>query len=127
MKNELEKLKDRIEKNYQADMAAINQLLSAYSQERTQVSKELTAYVEASRPKKDVALIIEEEIKKLDGDFTTDDVYFKLSAAIGKTPSISQARRISQVINKLRQRDPAEITVVTAGVGRRSGTYRVAK
>jgi len=127
MKSELQKLKAEIEDNYKADLAAVNQLLTIYSEKRQEASKKLGRFIDASRPKKRASEIIEELIKNQTGEFSTNTIYFKLRDSLMKNPTRDHARQISQVINKLRQRNPREIEEVKKGAGSRSGTYKYIK
>ena len=120
MKTELEKLKKEIE----ADLAAVNQLLDRCEKQR-ESKPALASFIEASRPKRGTYEIVENLIKNHDGEFGINEIYFKLRTELGKEPSTEAARIISQVINKLKQRD--EIEVIKAGIGRRSGIYQYKK
>jgi hypothetical protein len=124
-KSDLEQLKKTIQNNYEADMAAINQLLRIYGEDRQKTANRLAASVEALRPKKSTSQIAEEIIKSSTDEFEIGTIYLKLRQAKGKEPSIHAPRIISQVINKLRQRNPPEIEVVKEGKGSRSGTYKL--
>jgi hypothetical protein len=123
-KSDLEKLKKEIENNYKADLAAVNQLLGIYGEKRRETTDMLASSVEALRPKKSTSEIVEEIIKGSTNEFDIGTIYLKLRQAKGKQPSMYAPRIISQVINKLRQRNPPEIVVVKEGKGRRSGIYR---
>lgn len=126
MKSELEKLKADIERDRQAYIAAIDNLIGKI--ERQQKTNLPTAPVESDRPKIDVDEIIEGLIKTHQGTFTTDDIYLQLADRLRpKNPTILQARKISKIINRLRQRNPSEIKEVEKGVGSRSGKYSYLK
>jgi len=127
MKSALEKLKDEIEHNYNADIAAVNQLLGIYSKERETTTKTLAGFVEASRPVRRVSQIVEEMIKRQAGNFSIPTICFQYRQETGKGASENVRALISQAINKLKHRNPPEIIEVEKGMGSRSGVYRLAK
>jgi hypothetical protein len=126
MKTELLKLRAEIQENYKADMDAINQLL-ANDEKRCVTSAKIAKLGDISHPSKRTDEIIEDLIKSQPGDFTTGDIYLRLREVLRKQPTLDQARQISPVINRLRQRNPSEIQEVEKGRGSRSGKYKYIK
>jgi hypothetical protein len=122
MKVELGKLKLEIEQNYSADIAAVNQLLKSCAA-RQEIVKKITSFARASNPQRSSSQIIEELIRKTDGEFDISTIEDGVQA-LGRGTRHTR-RIISQVINMLRQRNPPEIVVVPGkeGKGRRGGTY----
>lgn len=127
MKAELEKLKVEIETNYAADIAAIKQLLARYGPEREKTQNKLAAFIEANTPRKSTYQIAEELIKGSTELFNVASIYLKIRQIKGKNLSFEASRIISQVINKLKHRNPPEILEVEKGRGSRSGKYKYTK
>jgi hypothetical protein len=126
-KDTLLSLKEEIVKNYAADIAAINQLIDRQSPERLETQSKLATAIEAASPKKSTYQIAEELIKISTEPFNVASIYLKLREIKGKYTSHESSRIISQVINKLKHRNPPEILEVAKGTGSRSGTYKYIK
>jgi hypothetical protein len=112
---ELFKLKAEIE----ADLAAVNRLLS-----KTEREKQVAAAIEAHLPRKSGYQVAEDIIKNFKGEFSVPTIYFEIRRQTGKVRGAHTSAIISQVINKLRHRNPPEIEIVVDGKGSRSGVYR---
>jgi hypothetical protein len=124
-KADLEKLKAEIEDNHKADMAAIHQLLSIYGEKRQETTRILASSVEAHRPKQRMSQRVEEIIKSYGDNFSISDICLKFAEKEGRKASWPVRLAISQVINKLRHRNPPQIDVVQGGKGSRSGIYKI--
>jgi len=125
IKNDLEVLKRELETNHDRNMAAIDHLLA-----RIREPAALVLSVQALKLKHpDKVKMAEEIIRSMTGDFDNFDIRVKLQDAIeketGEKPYRAVNLIVSQVINKLRHRNPPEIDVVSPGRGSCSGTYKV--
>lgn len=123
-KADLEKMKEQIQKDYDADMAAVNQLLTRFDENRCSMANHLAAFAAVNRSGRTTYDIVEDLIRSSSEKFTIYDILLKLKVQTGKVPTQNRARIVSQVINKLRQRKPPEIEEVEKGRGSRSGTYQ---
>jgi hypothetical protein len=124
-REDLERLKAEIERNYKADIAAVDQLLTKFNQTRQDLDRKLIESVEASRPRKRPSEIVEAILIRSGGEkFDVSSILWKFREQTGKPDTRARARIVSQVINKLRQRNPPEIEAVEQGRGSRSGVYR---
>src|SRR6266404_329975 len=110
----LKNLKTEIE----ADLAAVNRLLT-----RAEREKSVAELVKATQPRMSTSQMAEDIIKTIGKDFRVQDICFELEKRSRKW-SPYRSPTVSGVINKLRQRNPSEITVVEPGQGSRSGLYR---
>ena len=124
--NELKQMKKEVEADFKSATAAID-LLIGYCGKIRETKAKIAPLVEASRPRKPLSQTVEEIIRRCGGDFDIPDIYFKYEKETGKKGNENVRRSISQVINKLRHREPAEIIEVKKGEGSRSGVYRVEK
>jgi hypothetical protein len=125
MKIELEKLKQEIEANYKSDIAAVNQLLQRLPAKQA-VEKRIASMVAVNVPRVSTSQIVEELIKGATAEFDISTVQLWLFQRTGRRSDLTR-RIISQVINKLRQRNPPEIVEVVKGAGSRSGKYKYIK
>ena len=123
-KEDLEKLKVQIQNDYKADMVAINQLLSRHDENRLARVNQLSTLTVVNHAGRKISDTVEDLIKNSHENFTIYDILLKLQAQTGKTPTQNRGRIVSQVINKLRQRNPPEIEEIEKGRGSRSGVYR---
>jgi hypothetical protein len=123
-KEDLERLKAQIQNDYEADMAAIKQLLSRHDENRRARVDQLISLTASNHVGKNISDIVEDLIKNSHEKFTIYDILLKLQAQTGKAPTQNRGRIVSQVINKLRQRNPPEIEEIEKGRGSRSGIYR---
>lgn len=124
--NELEILKLEMMRNHAANIKAIDRLLGKMRESTTTSPLQLVLFKPAVK-----AEMVEQIIKNTPEEFCIFDIRLKLEKEIEKrggylNPSGVTANRniVSQVINKLRHRDPPEIEVVEAGRGSRSGIYK---
>ena len=122
-KENVEKLKAQIQIDYEADMAAVSQLLSRFDEKRHARVKQLAAWTAVNHVGR-VSDIVETLIRKTHENFSIYDILKKLQAETGKEPTPNRGRIVGQVINKLRQRNPPEIEEIEKGRGSRSGVYR---
>ncbi len=123
-KEDLEKLKAQIQNDYEADMAAIKQLLSRHDDNRGARGDQLIALTAVNRVGGKIYDIVEDLVKHSHEKFTIYDILLKLQAQTGKAPTQDRGRIVSQVINKLRHRNPPEIEEIEKGRGSRSGIYQ---
>ncbi|HVU06934.1 MAG TPA: hypothetical protein VHG89_00155 [Verrucomicrobiae bacterium] len=123
-REDLEKLKAYIQSGYEADIAAVNQLLSRFDENRQARVEQLAAWTAMNRPRRTVSDIVEDLIRKTQKNFRIYDILRKLQTETGKEPTPIRGRIVGQVINKLRQRNPPEIEEIEKGRGSRSGVYR---
>jgi anthranilate/para-aminobenzoate synthase component II len=120
--SELQELKTKIQANHDAVVMAIDQFMA---KERHYIKKPTVVIPPAPR-KETMSKSVEKIIKSFSGDFEIYDIFCKYEETIGSASGSGTAvrREIGNVINKLRQRKPAEIEVVRSGKGNRSGCYR---
>jgi hypothetical protein len=125
MDNEmLDKLESEIERNRNRGIAAINEL-RAYNKSLSETDSKLLPA--ASQRRKPTSEIAEEIIKESKGDFEIATICKEMASRTRREPSYHTPRIVSQVINKLRQRNPPEVLTVVDGKGSRSGVYKCVK
>jgi hypothetical protein len=118
---DLEKLKTKIEENHQSSIATIDRVL----EKMREAASRPVAVSQAPRLEERMSRIVERIITNYVGNFEVFDVARKYNEMTGKTASDHVRKEISNCINKLRHRNPAEIDVVEAGKGSRSGIYKM--
>jgi hypothetical protein len=119
-KETLDKLESEIKHNFEAGIAAIERL-RAYESTQRDISFKLAPASRLSR--RPIDEVVEEIIKGTKDEFGIWDIFQKIPA----DRKVHDGRTISQVINRMRQRKPTEIVVVSAGKGSKSGIYKLAK
>lgn len=119
--NDIEKLKEELDKNNKANIAAVERVL----ERMREATNRPAAVIQTPRLGEKMPIIIERIIKNHGGNFAICDVAHKYKETTGKWASDTVRKEISNCINKLKHRNPAEIDVVQAGRGSRSGVYKM--